>query len=838
MSKTNEIIHIAFITDENFAFPTGVALVSLLKNKNEFSRYQIYVLCNDVSDDIKKRFLTYNCKDFSVQIMELDGFEALETIGQRTEHVSKTAMFKFKLAELFPDIDKLLYLDGDILILNDLGELYNTDIEQYYVAAVKDMAPVVKYKPHVGKKLNLPESYIYFNSGVMLLNLKLMRAHNIAERLLTYRKNGKNYFMDQDAFNVVLGARMKELPVRFNNEITIYEQFSTFQIAKFFGISQSDVGTTQVKDVVILHLTSKTKPWKYNLPYYTDLFRSYQAISSFEDIELSLLPYPEKEVQPSIKERIKKFFTVLKKDGPKAAVKKIWDWLSKHRNDSILKPIYIPYRFIKTKIRRAYLWFKEGKILKTQCTQSLYCGEPRKKKIIVSLTSFPGRIHEVPTTILALLQQTMKPDRITLWLTPEEFPKREKELPQRLTRLENYGLEICWGENLRAHTKYFHIMKECPEDIVITVDDDIHYGCDLIETLYCSYQKHPDAVSAMRVHLMTWAPDGNLDAYIDWKYEYCGIRDIPSMWLFATGVGGILYPPHCMHDEIFNMENLKKYSFAADDVWLKFMQIMNCTPVVFCGDGQKLQFVGDTQSVGLCYSNVQGGGNDEMIRTMMDRYDRFFGKEDTLTNRLKTLKTSICPICKHELGCSQADTICPRCGASGQGRLLYLYMQNKTNLIKASKRRILHFSPEAWLSEILSQEQFKHDYYPVDSSNEYPGYIRAVVDPRRIPFPNELFDVVIAIKSFKNIEEETRILAEIRRVLKKKAVAYIGIPDPPNQKGQDAAGADLTVVNRLAYAGFKLVDVNYSEDLTKEERVLYSIPEPDFVKPRLYIYKK
>lgn len=833
MAKTNEIIHIAFITDENFAFPTGVALASLQKNRNKLSQYQIYVMCNNVPDDIKKRFLSYNCNNFSIYIYDLEGFGELDSIEQRTEHVSKTAMFKFKLPELFPNIEKLLYLDGDILILDDLEELYNTNIEGYYVAAIKDIAPVIEYKPNVGRKLNLPENYIYFNSGVMLLNLELMREHNISEHLITYRKNGKNYFMDQDAFNVVLGARVKEIPVRFNNMITIHKRFTRFQIAKFYGIPQSNVGTTQVKNAVILHLTSKFKPWKYNLPYYTELFSSYQRNSPFQDVNFDLIECPKPDLKPpiSMKNLTKKFFVSLKKDGLKTTAKKIWDWLRKHRNDPAIRPIYIPYHFVKNKIHKVCLWIKEGEILKSQCTQAIYRGEPRKKKIIVSLTSFPKRIYDVPTTILALLQQTMKPDRITLWLSNEEFPGKEKDLPKRLLRLRKYGVEICWGENLRAHTKYFHIMKECPEDIVITVDDDISYGHDLIRTLYDSYQKHPDAVSAMRVHLMTWAPDGNLEPYIDWKYEYCGMRDIPSMCLFATGVGGVLYPPHCMHKEMFNIENIRKFSLANDDIWLKFMQILNSTPVVYCGNNKKLEFVGNTQSVGLCYSNVQEGGNDTIIETMMNQYNSFWEEKDGLIGRIKVLKNSICPICKHELDGLQNDIACPHCGALSQDRLLYLFLQNETNLFSAAKRRILHFSPEIWLSKLLSQSQFKHDYYPVNSTLDDPEYIRAVVNPKRIPFPNELFDVVIALKSIVYVADESRIMSEIRRVLKKKAVAYIGLPQSPTQDAD-------TVVDRLAYEGFKVSEINYAESLTKEERMLYSIPEPDTIPFRIYIYKK
>ena len=124
--------------------------------------------------------------------------------------------------------------------------------------------------------------------------------------------------------------------------------------------------------------------------------------------------------------------------------------------------------------------------------------EPR---IVVSLTSYPARIHSVYRVIDNILSQTRKPDRILLWLAESQFPEKERNLPGELMKETERGLEIRWCRDLRPHKKYLYAMKEFPEDILITVDDDLVYPDDMIDVLYQSYVKHPRAVSAMRTHI-------------------------------------------------------------------------------------------------------------------------------------------------------------------------------------------------------------------------------------------------------------------------------------------------------------------------------------------------
>ena len=123
------------------------------------------------------------------------------------------------------------------------------------------------------------------------------------------------------------------------------------------------------------------------------------------------------------------------------------------------------YKVNKVLVNKLYpLWHKRDS----------HMGIDRNGKLIVSLTSFPARIELVWMTIASLMNQTMKPKKIILWLSEEQF-QTEESIPQTLLALRKRGLEIRFCEDIKPHKKYFHTMQEYPDDIVVTVDDDIFY---------------------------------------------------------------------------------------------------------------------------------------------------------------------------------------------------------------------------------------------------------------------------------------------------------------------------------------------------------------------------
>jgi glycosyltransferase involved in cell wall biosynthesis len=263
----------------------------------------------------------------------------------------------------------------------------------------------------------------------------------------------------------------------------------------------------------------------------------------------------------------------------------------------------------------------------------------RNKKIIVALTSFPSRIEFVPIVIASLMRQTYKPDKIILYLANEQFP--DKKLPFWLRIQKRHGLQVVFcAHDIRPHKKYFYAMQEYPQDIIITVDDDICYPDTLIENLIYSYQKNPKCVSAIRVHEMTFFDDGTLRPYTEWNHAIAP-TDHPSMAYFATGVSGVLYPPQSMHPELFNLKNIQELCLNADDIWLKIMQVMNNTPVVAAAHKHgSLKYIDGSQEQALWKTNVHDGKNDSCLADILDKYNMSFGSADTLLKRMNNKYSS------------------------------------------------------------------------------------------------------------------------------------------------------------------------------------------------------
>ena len=243
--------------------------------------------------------------------------------------------------------------------------------------------------------------------------------------------------------------------------------------------------------------------------------------------------------------------------------------------------------------------------------------EYRDEKVIVSLTSYPDRFDKIFLCLKSLLLQDYKPDRIIVWLGSDT---QQSDITKEMLSLKEFGVEYRFDNilNLRPHKKYFYAIQEFPNDIVITVDDDSVYPENTISSLMKSYQKHPSAVSARRVHLMTYDKRGNLLPYRYWKYEYRKLRE-ESKSLLAVGVGGILYPPHTFDTRAFDIEQIQALCLGADDIWLKCMELLRGVNVVwvpsFFSHPPAL-----TSKSSLGESNVGTGKNDRYLAQMAKAY--------------------------------------------------------------------------------------------------------------------------------------------------------------------------------------------------------------------------
>ncbi|MBO4828839.1 MAG: glycosyltransferase [Fibrobacter sp.] len=282
-------------------------------------------------------------------------------------------------------------------------------------------------------------------------------------------------------------------------------------------------------------------------------------------------------------------------------------------------PLLFIKNWIHQKKKHLYIESIKPKII-TWATRHLFFRKKKSsntdKSIIVSLTSYPARFKTLDICIKSLLNQKLPASKIILYLSKDI---QIDSLPKSLLKLQRYGLEIrnnC--EDLKPHKKYFYAIQEFKDSIVVTADDDVIYPKDWLDSLYKSYLQHPNCISARRVHRITRDVNNKAVSYQHWELECKSILQ-PSMNLVAIGVGGVLYPPHIFDSSIqyFNETDITEICLNADDIWLKYLEAIQGTPVVWVPNKQCHPitiFDNQIKESALFKTNLKENQNDQYIQ--------------------------------------------------------------------------------------------------------------------------------------------------------------------------------------------------------------------------------
>lgn len=267
-------IPVSFVCDSHYVMPTVVAITSMICNQKPDTYYDIYIITSDLSEPELIKFYELRNRHADIHIItaSLEKFEGLPLCS----YVPAAAYLNFDLPDLIPHHDKVLHLDGDVIIQRDLNGLYEMNISDYYAGVVKDIGLIDNH-------LDIKN---YFNNGVMLLNLKLMRENHVSTALLNTAKSGAGLkYMDQDCFNIVFDKKVKLLPIIYNcfNEFSQRSKDKCIHdyINKCFGTNYSSLDDI-IKDSYIIHFAGNDKPWIYRNSVYVRLWDEYFEKSSFK----------------------------------------------------------------------------------------------------------------------------------------------------------------------------------------------------------------------------------------------------------------------------------------------------------------------------------------------------------------------------------------------------------------------------------------------------------------------------------------------------------------------------------------------------------------------------
>ncbi len=236
-------------------------------------------------------------------------------------------------------------------------------------------------------------------------------------------------------------------------------------------------------------------------------------------------------------------------------------------------------------------------------------------ELIVSLTSYPGRFDTLHLGIRSLLDQTIRPDRVILWISPEDAAA----VPRKVHALESRGLEIRQVPDTRSYKKLVDALANFPDAFIATADDDIYYARDWLETLAAGVEPGSDVVLCHRAHRIP-RTEGALPPYLSWQWD---VQDEasrrPSVDLVATGVGGILYPPRVLHADTTDSATFMSLCPRGDDLWFYWMARRTGATYRKVGGPFIQKMLPGSQEEALFNQN-SGGAYDQQIARLSARY--------------------------------------------------------------------------------------------------------------------------------------------------------------------------------------------------------------------------
>lgn len=243
----------------------------------------------------------------------------------------------------------------------------------------------------------------------------------------------------------------------------------------------------------------------------------------------------------------------------------------------------------------------------------------RDQRIIVSLTTYPMRINTIWLTIETLLNQTIKPDEIILWVASSQFEKGLEALPETLLRLRERGLTIRFCEDLLSHKKYYYALQEYPNDLIVLVDDDMFYPRDTIARLLELHRQQPKDICCITAQVIE--PDFAAMPS-KWRNPKLNEHQLQHSERIQTFTGsGTLIPPHVLPDEAFNVDKIKSLCFHADDLWITFMAHRTGTRITTLKNWRPFPVcIYGTAEGSLYYINAEENQNDVQWQNLLDYY--------------------------------------------------------------------------------------------------------------------------------------------------------------------------------------------------------------------------
>lgn len=276
-------INIALASDNNYAQHVSVVMKSILENTNYKNKIRFFLLSDSIDvDKLSKLQETIQETGAKLIVCELSTYKNFEKI-YTSGHISKAAYFRLDIANILPrDVEKVIYMDVDLIVLKNIVDLWNFDMQGKPVAAVPDFGimaskRLMKQKQEV---IGLRANEKYFNSGVVVMDLVQWREYDYSTRVIDLAVNGNFPHHDQDALNKLFMDNWIELPLSWNVIPPIFDLLPKVLFNRKF---RKDALQAR-NNIAILHYAGRYKPWEFPLRVgFNDRYYSYLEKTAFAE---------------------------------------------------------------------------------------------------------------------------------------------------------------------------------------------------------------------------------------------------------------------------------------------------------------------------------------------------------------------------------------------------------------------------------------------------------------------------------------------------------------------------------------------------------------------------
>ena len=260
MENNLDVIPIFFAIDDGYVPFLAVALESLIENSSKQYYYSIKVLYTNISEENKKKINKYKRENVNIEFVDLNYYiEKVKDKLYTRDYYTNTTYFRLFIANLYPQYNKAIYLDSDIVVLGDIAELYNQDIGDNLVAAAPDdvIQTIKVFQEYAEKVVGVADYRNYFNAGILLMNLDEFRKFDFQDKFLYLLETIKfTVAQDQDYLNRLCKGKVKIIDKAWDKMPIANDDFDD-------------------KDLKIIHYNLADKPWHYDNIRYKDYFWKY-----------------------------------------------------------------------------------------------------------------------------------------------------------------------------------------------------------------------------------------------------------------------------------------------------------------------------------------------------------------------------------------------------------------------------------------------------------------------------------------------------------------------------------------------------------------------------------